>query len=141
MLRDIQGKEVRMPTKAKDALGMVLAHLTDKQRQAMVDKLNETLDEVGHTQNDFIYSGWTPGKNWEHTPFEPLYDACEGMAANQEEYAAFMFGWLFRQVVIERKNDDWVMDKDPEAGTDAVPRNFWSTNYWQANRLHAVNRT
>jgi 3'-phosphoadenosine 5'-phosphosulfate sulfotransferase len=68
----------------------------------MEDELNRRMDAIGNTENDFINSSWVPGTDWRNTVFESLYDACEGLSANQHEDAKFMFGWLMRRVMINR---------------------------------------
>ena len=43
-----------------------------------------------------------------------------------------MFGWLVRLVMIKvAEHESWVMYKNPEAGTQECPREFWGTFYWR----------
>jgi len=93
--------------------------------------LNHRADAIGNTEDDFTNSSWLPGTIWQETVFERLYDACEGFAEDQEQYAGFMFGWLMRRVMIARKDGDWEMFKHHQP-TDKTPR---GTYYCRANRV------
>ncbi|SRR6266851_2299089 len=133
MLREMtSGEVVTIPRPSEQELSRVLAQLTHEQIQAMEDELNRRADAIGNARDDFTNSSWVPGTNWQNTVFEPLYDACEGFSADQEQYAGFMFGWLMRRVIIARA-DEWEMFKHHQP-TDTIPR---GTYYCRANRTPA----
>ena len=132
MLREmVTGESVTIPRRSEEELNRVLAQLTIAQIQDMEDELKRRLDVIGNTEDDFINSSWVPGANWENTPFGPLYDACEGLAEDQEEYAGFMFGWLMRRVIIDRRDEEWEMFKHHQP-TEQIPK---GTYYCRANRV------
>jgi hypothetical protein len=124
------GDEVSIPRRNEQELDTVLSLLTAAQIQAMEDELNRRAGAIGNSQDDFTNSSWVPGTDWQNTVFEPLYDACEDLAENQEEYAGFMFGWLMRRVMIARI-DEWVMFKHHQP-TPGIPR---GTYYCRAHRV------
>jgi hypothetical protein len=134
MLKEmVSGEVVTIPQRNEDELDRVLAQLTTGQIQAMEDELNRRADLIGNTEDDFTNSSWVPGTNWQNTEFEPLYDACEGFSADQEEYAGFMFGWLMRRVMIAR-TDEWEMFKHHQP-SEKIPR---GTYYCRGNRVRRV---
>lgn len=121
-----------LPRRAAEQLEAALARATPADVAAMEQKINEWADAIGNTQEDFFASNWTTGKDWNEVAdgaFQPLYPACN----NNFEEAGWMLGWLIRRTMIHRP-DDWVMYKDPEAGTDDVPRQLWGTFYWRRDR-------
>jgi hypothetical protein len=117
---------------AERDLNAVLARLAPDEIIAMETQISEWADAVGDEQTDFFASNWTTGKDWDEVAdgvFQPLYTACD----DNFQRAGWMFGWLLRRAMI-RRGDDWVMYKNPEAGTTEVPRQFWGTFYWRRNR-------
>jgi hypothetical protein len=129
----ITGEVVTIPRRNEQELHRVLAPLMASQMQDMEDELNRRADAIGNTEDDFTNSSWVPGTIWQNTVFEPLYDACEGVAENQEEHAGFMFGWLMRRVMIAR-TDDWMMFKHHQP-TEKIPR---GTYYCRAHRVRSA---
>ncbi len=138
MLLDINGKRVHVPPDRLAQLNKVLNRLPQHQVEEMRRQIRAWADETGDTRTDFFASNWKTGNDWKvyaNGVFEPLYKACLGRYPNPVEYAGWMYGWLVRLVMAEPRGEDWVMYKNPEAGTDEVPRSMWGTFYWRANRV------
>ena len=139
MLSDAATQElVTLPNRAERQLNEVLTRLRPEQISAMEGQINAWGDDMGQTRTDFFASNWQTGSDWREFAggvFEPLYEACEGRHPNAVEYAGWMYGWLVRRVMIERP-DEWLMYKNPEAGTEELPRNMWGTFYWRAHRAN-----
>jgi hypothetical protein len=141
-LTDVEGNEItELPPNAQRDLDEVCELLNAQEIRSMELGINGWADAVGDEDKDFFASNWTTGKDWSEVAdgvFQPLYGACESRPQSLLNYSQFqragwMFGWLVRAVMIGR-SDDWVMYKNPEAGTDEVPRQFWGTFYWRRNR-------
>jgi len=95
----------------------------------MVDAINAWADAITEDPSDFFASSWMPGSNWQGTPFQPLYETI-----GDAEQAGKTLGSLVRRVIVNRvreRGERWYMSKNPEAGTDACPRQFWGTFYWR----------
>jgi hypothetical protein len=138
MLRDATtGRRVDcLPRRPQEALAAVLARLEPHQVVAMEQQIEEWADSTGEQRTDFFASNWLTGNDWKRVAggvFEPLYEACEDHHDNAIEYAGWMFGWLVRRVTI-RRLDEWVMYKNPEAGSEELSRNMWGTFYWREHR-------
>jgi hypothetical protein len=86
------------------------ARLTREQFQTMYDALFQRIDP---TAQEVYTSSWIPGRNWEGTPFQPIFDAACGMSV---EAAAKFFGILLWQVVIDRP-EAWGFGRYEKDGT------------------------
>jgi len=87
---------------------MARARLTDEEYQAVVDAINEYVDE----QNCFV-SSYIPGSDWTCTVYQALYCACN----QSQDQAGMFFGLIVWQVMMER-DDEWFFrpaDKDFDA--------------------------
>jgi hypothetical protein len=142
MLADVDGNVISgLPAEAQHDLAEVRQFLRPQEITSMESTIDAWADTVGDDQRDFFASNWTVGKDWSEVAegvFQPLYAACADapqslLGHSQYQRAGWMFGWLVRSVMI-RRPDDWVMYKNPEAGTDGVPRQFWGTFYWRRDR-------
>ena len=142
MLSDVDGNLItNLPRKARQELDDVCARLTRQEIADMEATINGWSDSLGADRTDFFASNWKTGKDWSEVSggiFQPLYRACGELLGSQgtdEQFqrAGWMSGWLVRSVMI-RRPDDWVMYKNPEAGTDEVQRQFWGTFYWRRDR-------
>jgi hypothetical protein len=140
MLRDANtGRSVEeLPRQAADDLAEVLRRVTPEDIAAMQRQMEEWADETGDERTDFFASNWKTGLDWEQVAggvFQPLFRAC-----NEDfQRAGWMFGWLVRRMMIRRsETEDWVMYKNPEAGSPELSRSFWGTFYWRENRHEAT---
>ena len=131
---------VTMPQERQEELGHIAARMQPEQWEAMREKIRQWAHDTGYERTDFFASNWKTGSDWdrfEGSLFQPLYSACcEIRPDNAFEYAGHMFGWLVRSVMIEvAETEDWVMYKNPEAGSPECPREFWGTFYWRRDRV------
>ncbi len=138
MLTDANtGREVtQLPRRAQQELDAVLSRLDRSQVEAMTREINRWADQTGNERTDFFASSWKTGSDWSEFAegvFQPLYEACLDRE-NAVEYAGWMFGWLVRSVMIDRRSDNWLMYKNPEAGSEELSRNMWGTFYWREVR-------
>jgi hypothetical protein len=137
MLREaVTEKVVVLPTRATDQLEEVLARVRPEQITAMEAQIDEWADNTGNDRTNFFASNWQTGTDWKVCAggvFEPLYQACDVYQQNPVEYAGWMYGWLVRRCMI-RRPDQWLMYKNPEAGSGDLPRNMWGTFYWREHR-------
>ena len=135
MLCDFRtGKPVDIPQGRREELNNIRARLDPEQWVAMSERVERWAAETGSESTDFFASNWKTGKDWEQVEdgiFHPLYLAC----SQDFERAGHMFGWLVRLVMITvAEHESWVMYKNPEAGTQECPREFWGTFYWRGDR-------
>jgi hypothetical protein len=136
MLRDANTGRIvgNLPSDAAEELERVLRRVSGEEWAAMERQIEHWADSTGDEQTNFFASNWQTGINWEQGAggvFQPLFIAC-----NEDfQQAGWMYGWLVRQVMIDRaRNEDWVMYKNPEAGSPELSRQFWGTLYWRENR-------
>jgi len=133
-----QNPVTHLPRRSQVELEEVLARLQPATVSAMERQIEEWADTTGEERTDFFASNWLTGNDWKAAAngvFEPLYEACLGRHENPVEYAGWMFGWLVRRVMIRLgQRENWCLYKNPEAGTDALPRNMWGTFYWRTTR-------
>ena len=126
---------VTVPQERREELGHIAARMQSEQWAAMRERIRQWANNIGHERTDFFASNWQTSRDWEQVEdgvFQPLYYACN----ENFEYAGHMYGWLVRCVMIEiDENEDWVMYKNPEAGSPECPREFWGTFYWRRDRV------
>jgi hypothetical protein len=131
MLRECHSTgEYRIDPRHLRELEVYLARIPTVQVQEMRRQINLEADRTGRSSNDYFASAW--GKHdWSEYAggvFEPLYQAIQ-----DQRIAALNLGTLIMREISER-DDQWVFSHDPEAGTDACPRNMWGSFYWRAGR-------
>jgi hypothetical protein len=110
-------------------LDVVLARIPVRQRAQMETAIHAWADATTDNPDDFFASNWKTGPNWQPTPFQPLYETI-----GDAEQAGKTLGSLVRRVIIQRvsqRGERWYMYRNPEAGTDSCPRQFWGTFYWR----------
>jgi hypothetical protein len=131
MLRECHSSdEFAVPVDRLRNLQTILDRIPSPEVEAMVRQIHREADSAGHKEGDYFASSW--GKHdWSEYAggvFAPLYDAIL-----DERQAALMLGtFIMRE--ISGRGDEWVFSHDPDAGTDACPRNMWGSFYWRANR-------
>jgi len=135
MLRECHSTgEYRIDPRHLRELDVYLARIPLEQVQGMRDQINAEADRTGRSSNDYFASAW--GKHdWSEYVggvFDPLYQAIQDQGV-----AALNLGTLIMREISER-TDRWVFSHDPEAGTDACPRNMWGSFYWRADRRTGV---
>ena len=121
-----------MPRDRQEELGHIEARMQPEQWATMREKIQQWAADTGHERTDFFASNWKASGDWERVEggvFQPLYSACCEVRPDPDtafEYAGHMYGWLVRSVMIEvAETEDWVMYKNPEAGSPECPREFW----------------
>lgn len=93
MLFTIDGEQITdLPRRRKNDFNLWRANLTNQDYDTIEDELKDRING-----DDVHTSSWMPGKNWGGTVFEPLYHACN----KNERHAAFFFGLILFQVIIE----------------------------------------
>ena len=70
------------------------AKISDDDYQAIHDELHSRI-----SGSEIEPSSWIPGKNWNGTVFQSIYDACEG----DENASAKFFGLILWHVVMEHE--------------------------------------
>jgi len=130
-----QNSVTHLPSRAQEQLEEVMAGVEPTNVTAMEHQIEEWADATGQERTDFFASNWLTGNDWKlvaNGVFEPLYEACLNDHENPVEYAGWMFGWLVRRTMIRLgQSEEWCMYKNPEAGTEGLPRNMWGTFYWR----------
>ena len=121
MLIDIDsGKEItKVPYKGDfDALR---ARLSDSDFEAMVDRVNELIDESGA---EIATAGWLPGSDWTGTPFAPIYTKA---ARGDFERSAKFFGQLVWYTVMQRP-ERWGSGRYNLDGREIGSRTYFRLN-------------
>ena len=92
MLFDLSGREITRISH-EDNYMLIKERLSDDEYTAIMDKLNDMIgeDEV-HT------SSWMPGKNWEGTVFQPIYETA---AKGDFSLSGMFFGLLVWKAFME----------------------------------------
>src|SRR5258708_22971627 len=115
-----------LPREKAEELNQVLARVTQEERAAMEQQIEQWANSTGDERTDFLASNWKTGTDWEQGAggvFQPLFRAC-----NEDfQRAGWLYGWLVRQVMINRRAEDWVMFKNPMARSAELSRKFWGT--------------
>jgi len=100
MLVDINTQKpiVRIPhSREYDVWKRQLAQLDPTAFKTIFDALNRRVSGYRvHT------SSWIPGRDWNGTVFQPIYDACQ-----DQETAAKFFGLILWEVIMSRKGETW----------------------------------
>jgi hypothetical protein len=79
------GKPItRIPYQA--SFGALRDRLSDEEFSAMVDRINELIDEAG---GEIATAGWLPGSDWAGTVFAPIYTKA---ARGDFDRSAMFFG-------------------------------------------------
>jgi hypothetical protein len=76
------------------------ARLSDAKFEAMVDRIDELIDEAG---GEIATAGWLPGSDWRGTVFEPIYRT----AAKEDHARAAMFFGHLVWYTIKRRTERW----------------------------------
>jgi hypothetical protein len=107
MLYSIDGKRVTKMVREAD-YAMWRRRMTDDHYARIEDALNE----YAESRDNFV-SSHIPGANWNGTPYQPIYDACN----HTESGPRFMFGLILWKVMMERA-DEWVFYRPESDGED-----------------------
>lgn len=111
-------------------LDIHLSRIPPEQVDAMRGLINGEADRTGYGPDDYFASSWGKHDWYEYAGgvFAPLYEAIM-----DDRVAALNLGTLIMREM-SRRDDGWVFSHDPEAGTDACPRDMWGSFYWRADR-------
>lgn len=95
---------------------MILSGLTVHE----LDRIRAALD-AKISGNDIHTAGWMPGKNWNGTPYQAIF---EGPAQRDFQWAALMFGLMVWEA-FERHPDNWYTGKFELDGVEIGSRTYW----------------
>ena len=103
MLYAINGSQVKpmtdIPVKRRAFYNSIIANLAPSDLDKIKQVLNDYFDNY---VEDVQVSSFVPGNNWEGTPYQQIYHACN----ENMEHSGFMFGLILWKVMIERE-DHW----------------------------------
>ncbi len=118
MLIDIdKGRAIeRVPYRAQ--LDALRRRLSDHEFDAMVDRINELIDESGA---EIATAGWLPGSDWTGTPFEPINTKA---ACGDFDRSAMSFGQLVWYAVMKRP-ERWASGRYQLDGKDIGTRTYF----------------
>jgi hypothetical protein len=107
MLYDLDDNQIRdIPKKRKKEYRIWRSRLADED----FERIKAAIDAaVGG--NEIAVSSFIPGKDWRPTPYQPIFEAC----GRNEQHAAFFFGLIMWQVMIERDEAWYFKPADKEA--------------------------
>lgn len=118
MLIDVEtGRTVEQVPFKRD-FDVLRARLPQADFDAMVDRINELIDESG---GEIATAGWLPGSDWTGTPFETIYT----VAAREDfQRSAQFFGQLVWYAVMNRP-DRWGSGRYQVDGRDIGSRTYF----------------
>ncbi|MFW6307358.1 MAG: hypothetical protein ACOC08_01805 [Campylobacterales bacterium] len=87
--------------------------LSESEYGAMIDRLNEIIDEKSNNKEDIVVSSFIPGKDWSDTVWDPIYSKACG---KDVEHSAMFFGLLVCQVLIDRDEKWYFIDSEIASG-------------------------
>ncbi len=85
-LIDVTTEEPIQRIPYRDQFDRLRARLSAEEFDAMVDRVNELIDEAG---GDIATAGWLPGSDWTGTVFAPIYTKA---ARGDFDRSAMFFG-------------------------------------------------
>ena len=92
--------------------------LSAQEFQAIVDRINELIDEGGA---EIATAGWLPGNDWKGTPFEPIYTVA---AKRNYELSARFFGQVVWYTIMQRP-ESWASGRFEKDGVDIGSRTYF----------------
>ena len=102
----------------REQFDILRARLTDTEFDAMVDRINQLIDESG---GEVATAGWLPGSDWTGTPFESIYTK----AARQDfTRSALFFGQLVWFTIMHRP-ERWASGRYEKDGVDIGSRTYF----------------
>ena len=97
------------------------SRLTDVEFDAMVDRIDELIDESG---GEIATAGWLPGSDWTGTVFAPIYTKA---ARHDFDQSAKFFGQLVWYTIMQR-SETWASGKYQVEGVDIGSRTYFRVN-------------
>ena len=103
-----------------------------KSRRADFKKWRDRLSEADYDRavqgirekcngKGFVVSSFLPGADWTNTEFQPLYEACH----KNEQHAAWFFGLIVWQTMIDDTVHDWVFLPPDKEGNDVIGMQYF----------------
>jgi len=114
MIYDLNNGIIKHNIPYKKSYELWKGRLSDAEYQAIVDRLNEMIDDsiADHNGQGIVTSSWMPGPDWSGTPFDPIYwKAC----LQHFEYSAMCFG-LFLWVTLKGRSEKWAFGRYEQDG-------------------------
>jgi hypothetical protein len=96
MLRSLFGDKPIESVPGAREFELLKSRLSDPEFDAMVDRINELIDESGA---EIATAGWLPGADWTGTVFQPIYDKA---APQDYQRSAMFFGQLVWFTIMNR---------------------------------------
>jgi len=118
MLIDIFSEKTILHVPYEDQFDILRKRLSDAEFRAMVDRINELIDDGG---GQIATAGWLPGNDWTGTPFEPIYTKA---ARLNYELSARFFGQLVWYTVMCRP-ERWASGRFEKDGEDIGSRTYF----------------
>ena len=117
MLIDISGKEIgHIPF--RETFDPLKARLSQGQFKAVVAEIEQRIKDAG---DEIVTSSWLPGKNWEGTPFQPIYEIA---AKKNEKVAGKMFGLMVWYTIMKHP-DRWGSGRFEKDGRELSGRTYF----------------
>lgn len=118
MLLDMYSRKEITHIPFRETFDTLKARLSQDQFEAVVAEINQRIKDAG---DEIVTSSWLPGKNWEGTPFQPIYEIA---AQGHKEVAAKMFGLMVWYTIMKRP-DCWMSDRFQMDGRDLPGRTYF----------------
>lgn len=85
----------------QDTYKLINSRLSDTE---IFDIKNALNDKIDSSPNTIHTAGWMPGKNWNNTPYQIIYDK----AAKQNYHVASRMFGLFVFITFMERDDEWI---------------------------------
>lgn len=118
MLIDMYSNEEITKIPYRPMFDLLVERLAQEQFKDVVAEIEQRIKDAG---NEIVTSSWLPGKNWEGTPFQPIYEIA---ALRNKEVAAKMFG-LMVWYTIQQHPDRWMSGRFQMDGHDLPGRTYF----------------
>lgn len=103
MLYNIEGERITT-IPHKDKYDRILSRITRDQHDAIIEEIHRKIENSSIFNASFL-----PGSNWEGTPFQCIYEACD----QDQQEAGYGYG-IFCWEAVQRHGGDWVCYKSEE---------------------------
>jgi hypothetical protein len=117
-LIDVMTEETIQRIPYHEQFDRLRARLSVEEFDAMVDRVNELIDEAG---GEVATAGWLPGSDWTGTVFAPIYTKA---ARGDFDRSAMFFGQLVWYTVMQRR-ERWASGRYQVDGKDIGSRTYF----------------
>jgi hypothetical protein len=95
--------------------------ITDRLPPETINNILAAIDAKIGDEEEVKVAAWMPGKNWEETPFQPIYEIA---ALHDHDLSARMFGLLAWEA-FRRRSDEWFTTTTIFPGRDVENRVYF----------------